>query len=378
MPSPSPATWKRCAIRLVSVGIGAAVAGPLGAALGGMLGPIVSDQSEALLNSYGEATGNTFANIGANFCYDQLRQIPTAPDLETVVRLSLRDALHDIHNASHADWFTNWRTRLNHNGPVTLDALSTIRDHLAPSAANPDPAALQQRLDDLFRSTMERLDGEAHAANSSSVSITNHFRSMPPELLTLLLEKLPASLTVHFESVVTLPEHDRAFKRVLLRTVNASLAEATETRRLIERTFETELVRAREENALAQQQVQKERESKEQYLQKYLKLLEDITAREKQEPAPPLSAAESFGDLLEKGDLEAAARLKQQAIGANTSTLARDYFDLGRVHELRFAWPQALDAHAEAWRLQKSFDFGSQYAYVAQKQNRFSQATRTY
>src|SRR5439155_691694 len=47
-------------------------------------------------------------------------------------------------------------------------------------------------------------------------------------------------------------------------------------------------------------------------------------------------------------------------------------------HDLRFAWRDAMEGYREAWRLDRNPEYGFQYAYFAQKQNRFSEAIAAY
>ena len=72
---------------------------------------------------------------------------------------------------------------------------------LRSSGALPgDQNGTELALDQLFRHTMERLDGEARAQQTAdvggSLSITaeGSFRAMPDTLLQLLTERLPAPL----------------------------------------------------------------------------------------------------------------------------------------------------------------------------------------
>ena len=71
-------------------------------------------------------------------------------------------------------------------------------------------------------------------------------------------------------------------------------------------------------------------------------------------------------------------RLKSQQVQARREESARDLYELGTIHELRFEWPQALTAYREAWESGKDPDHGFKYAHLSQKLNRFNEAISTY
>jgi hypothetical protein len=222
--SASPTSWRRCALKLVGAGIGTAVAGPLGAALGGSLGGLFSQQAEHLFREYAGAGAEKLSEFGVHYCYDQLRQMQEHPPLEAVVRDALHHALEEVRNGldydrkqAYAGWFRNWACRLRGSGPLQLDSLSDVTGKLAPGALPTDRDGAELALDQLFRRTMERLDGEARARRtadvSGSLSITaaGSFRAMPGDLLQLLTDRLPAPLEARFRVLVALPEHRRAW-----------------------------------------------------------------------------------------------------------------------------------------------------------------------
>jgi tetratricopeptide (TPR) repeat protein len=397
--SAAPTNWRKYAIKLVGAGIGTAVAGPLGTALGGALGGLFSEQAEKLLTEYAGAGGEKLAEFGVHYCYDQLREMREHPPLEAVVREALHHALEEVRhgldyhrNQTYAGWFDNWARRLNGSGAIPLDSLSDVVAKLAPGAPPADPNGTEATLDQLFRRTMERLDGEARAQQTAdaggSLSITSadSFRAMPDPLLQLLSERLPAPLHARFRDLVALPEHHRAWIAVeqgfqdYARVAFADLIATT--RRIDERTErilefqEQQLQRAEDEKRLAQEEARAARAEKQEWVSKYVKLMEDVAAR-KTEPGEPSLAA-----LLEAGDLDGAIRLKTSQIDkrkGEIKRLAQDWSELGRVHDLRFAWRDAMECYRQAWQLDPDeSEYGFRYAYFAQKQNRLGEAIDAY
>ncbi len=205
--SAAPTNWRKYALKLVGVGIGTAVAGPLGTALGGALGGLFGEQAEKLFAEDAGASGEKLAEFGVHYCYDQLREMQEHPPLEAVVREALYHALEEVRRGldsdqkeAYADWFENWARRLNGSGAIQLDSLSDVVGKLASGALPADQNGTELALDQLFRCAMERLDGEARAQQTAdargSLSITaeGSFQAMPDTLLQLLTERLPAPL----------------------------------------------------------------------------------------------------------------------------------------------------------------------------------------
>ena len=223
-------------------------------------------------------------------------------------------------------------------------------------------------------------------AVSLSITAEGSFRAMPDTLLQLLTERLPAPLEARFRDLVALPEHHRAWIAVeqsfqdYARSAFAQLIAAT--KRIDERTerileiLEQQLKRAEDEKRIVQEEARAERAEKREWVNKYVKLMEDVAAR-KEEPGEPSLAA-----LLEAGDLDGAIRLKTSQIEqrkGEIKKLAHDWSELGRGHDLRFAWRDAMECYRQAWQLDPDEpEYGFQYAYFAQKQNRFGEAIDAY
>jgi tetratricopeptide (TPR) repeat protein len=57
---------------------------------------------------------------------------------------------------------------------------------------------------------------------------------------------------------------------------------------------------------------------------------------------------------------------------------ASDLFELGTKYEMRFEWPEALDAYRRTWEIEKRPRYGLKYASMAQGLNRFREARAIY
>jgi tetratricopeptide (TPR) repeat protein len=139
---------------------------------------------------------------------------------------------------------------------------------------------------------------------------------------------------------------------------------------------EQQLKRAEGEKRIAEEEVCTARAEKQKWVNKYIKLLEDVVARKE------VPGESSLAELLEAGDLDGAIRLKTAQIEkreGEVKKLAHDWFELGRVHELRFAWPDVMECYSRAWQLDRDDPgYGFQYAYFAEKQKRFGDAINVY
>ena len=191
----------------------------------------------------------------------------------------VRASLTGEEAATYADWFDNWRIRLKNPASFSPGAIPEFR------VRHSDPAAAEQVLALLFQRVMERLDGEARAKGSLSIS-ASRFRVMPSALLDLLTTRLPAPLDARFGSLLTQPEHAGAWitvQREFQVDVRSSLdAIKTDTRRILE-IQERELVRAREALEIAENDALAARGKAAQYRRRYRKLPADVSAR-KREP----------------------------------------------------------------------------------------------
>jgi tetratricopeptide (TPR) repeat protein len=387
---------RKCAIRLVATGIGAMAAGPLGAALGASLGGLFSEQAARLIEPYLHSGAEKLSEFGVHYCFDKFREMQPHPPLEEVATEALHRALEQVQatldpslRESYSDWFENWISISNKTAP-TFDSLPTL---VLPSGVPQQ----EQALDRLFRETMERLDGTARArklqdaGQAPSITGNGSFRTMPDELLHLLLNRLPHPLHSNFNRLIALPEHSSAWITVeqhFQKDVHAWFARLDATTTRIEAKLDLLLVRDHELNRAVQAKeiaeeearlLRTRNESLEEYKEKYEKL-EAASARS-QDPGE-----QQFASLLAAGDLEGAAALRTKQVETQqgkakgeVSKLARYFSELGQVHDLRFAWAKALECYREAWRLDpKMLDYGFRYALFAQKQNRFGDAIAVY
>src|SRR5450631_4170718 len=154
--------WIKPAIRVAAAGLGAAVAGPLGGALGGWVGGAIGASASGLVEKYaeqfGEKSGEKLLETVTDSLTEKLKE-PT-PRLEGVYREALRLSLSDIHEQirwdGFDDWFANWENCLAGSAPLNLPSITP--DQLVP-----------ERLDGLFRHTIERLDAQGRAMRQKSL-----------------------------------------------------------------------------------------------------------------------------------------------------------------------------------------------------------------
>lgn len=179
-------SWTKPAIRVAAAGFGVAVAGPLGGALGGWLGDTLGGSAADLIGKYAEKFGDTAAekllDLGADSLVEKLKE--SAPNLESAYRDALRLSLAEVHShfsGGFDDWFANWNFCLA--ASVPLDLLLIHPDQLVP-----------EKLDDLFRLTLERLDAQGAAMRQKSLSLKLECRAVPEALLSELNSQLPERL----------------------------------------------------------------------------------------------------------------------------------------------------------------------------------------
>jgi tetratricopeptide (TPR) repeat protein len=380
-------SWAKPAIRIAAAGFGAAVAGPLGGAVGGWLGDALGGFAADLVEKYAEKFGDKAAekllDLGADSLVEKLKE--SAPNLESAYRDALRLSLAEVHShfsGGFDDWFANWNFCLA--ASVPLDLLPIHADQLVP-----------EKLDDLFRLTLERLDAQGAAMRQKSLSLMLECRVLPTALLSELNSQLPECLAENFRAIIVKPEYEEGWKQAQLifqGYANAALGridEATQkidrktdvlpqmaedtaaTRKMLERSFDI----AVQEGRVTERQLEEKNADIARLTEELRKLQEQLATRASEPAEARLS------DLLAAGNLAGALRLKTQQVETRRSEaekLPRDLFELGTIHELRFDWPSAFAAHREAWRLERNPEYGFKYAYTAQRQNRFSEAIGVY
>lgn len=375
------------AIRVAAAGLGAAIAGPIGGALGAVIGNGLGASAVELVKTYtekfGEGSGKKLLDTGADSLVERLK--PSAPDLESVYREALRISLLEISPQICAtgepdwqDWFANWDRCLKASVSLSLDEIR--------------PAQLTlESLDSLFRGTLERLDAQGAAFVLRSQSLILQTRGIPDRLLAAISSGLREHFEENFRTLIVQPAYEQAWKRaemVFRDTLTATLgridertallpqvaedtaatrSEVAAVRRMLEGYFDSA-----ENRGLLPQQALKAKDQEIARLTGELRKLQEQLALRSFEPAEA-----ELSQLLHAGDFDAAVRLKTRQVERRreeVGKLARDLYELGTIHELRFEWAQALAVYREAWEHGKNFEHGFKYAYFAQRLNRFSEA----
>ncbi len=201
-----PAQYTSLAIRVAAAGLGAAVAGPLGGAIGGWLGAALDGPARKLITEYagkfGEKAAEKLLDGGADSLIDRLKR--PAPQIEEAYRnallLSLADIQQESESIEFSDWFTNWNTSLKSPAPLNLKPIQP--EQLAP-----------EKLDSLFRLTMESLDAQGKAIRQKSTSLNLATRTMPEALLSILTAQLPDRLPANFRELIVQDAYEEAWKQ---------------------------------------------------------------------------------------------------------------------------------------------------------------------
>jgi len=359
-------------IRVAAAGLGAAVAGPLGCALGAVIGDALGEPAEQLIGTYvdkfGEEAAKKLLETGADSLAEKLKK--SAPNLESVYRESLRLSLSEIRlhaGTEYDDWFSNWDFCLKTSVPLQLIEIDAAQ--LAP-----------EHLDDLFPRVMERLDAQGTAMRQKSQSLVLKTRIAPATLIKKLSARLPGLFKDNFRSLIGKDEYkeawneaELAFREYQSKLLSRIDENTIETRKMVEFLYEKE--KSRSGNKQIVQDLQEKEREIEELTQKLQKLQEQLALRSSEPAEVEISL------LLDAGDIDGALRLKFKQVEKRRSELMklpRDLYELGIICELRFDWPQALDAYREAWELDNKPDYGFQYAVIAQKLNHLNEAIATY
>src|SRR5579871_2705774 len=387
-------SWAKLAIRVAAAGIGAGVAGPLGGAIGGWLGDALGGPAAQLLGKYAEKFGDKAAenllDLGADSLVERLKEY--APDLERVYRDALRLSLAEVHadiRDAFDDWFANWNFCLA--ASVPLDLVPVHPDQLVP-----------EKLDDLFRITLERLDAQGAAMRQTSLSLKLECRAVPGALLSELNSQLPECLEKNFRAIIVKPAYEEGWKQAQLifqGYVNATLGRVDEATQRIDRKTDV-LPQMAEDTAATREgmanllkmaetffnsNAQEGRVTEQELRAKdaeIARLAEELRGLQQQLATRASEPAEAkLSNLLAAGDLVGALRLKSQQVETRRSDankLSRDLFELGAIHELRFDWAAALVAYREAWELERDPRYGFNYAFTAHRQKQFAEAIGVY
>jgi len=201
--------WADAAVRIASAGLGAAIAGPLGAALGGWLGGALGAPAAVIIQEYakkfGEKAAEKLLDVGADSLAKKLKA--PSPRIGAAYREALRLSLQEIHSQMSSgdfdDWFANWERCLSTTVPLSLSAIELTQ--LVPD-----------KLDQLFRHTMECLDAQGAAIGRRDLSLTLRCRTIPESLLSELTARLPECLQSTLSTLITTPEYEQAWKDMQL------------------------------------------------------------------------------------------------------------------------------------------------------------------
>ena len=377
--------WTAPSIRIAACGLGTVLGGPLGGLLGGWLGNALGPSAVDLIARYaekfGEGAGTKLLDLGADVLVHDSTARP--PESELLYRETLRLTFSEISTSipgnGFGDWFDNWQLCLA--SAIPLDFSGIKLDQLG--RGNPD---------DQLRLALETFDAQGSAVVRNDLSLKLIPRTLPDELLSLLKAKFPKFLDKNFRGLIIEPRYERAFREELLifeRSASKALEDIDQTtqrtevkvdrigddtkaiRELLERVFKSAI----EQGRVSSEQLKNKDAEIARLAEQLRELKGELAARSSEPDEARLSR------LLAAGDLEGALRLKSSQVKARRSEaqmLPRDLFELGRLHELRFDWPNALEAYREAWNTRKDREFGFAYAGSAQRQNHFSEAIGVY
>jgi tetratricopeptide (TPR) repeat protein len=363
------------AIKVAAAGLGSVVAGPLGGALGGLLGDALGGESSRLIREYaakfGDKAAEKLLDEGQDALLERLKD--EAPRLEAAYRVALAASLKKLRQQSaedHSDWFDHWERCLSSEDTLALAGMEEIR--LTPAAA-----------DHLLNRVLIRIDAQGLAMMKGSTAISLTERAMPTELAAALHERLPEVFRESFQTVIVTESYESAWRELnlacqqrmeeLLLTLNRKVDKVdagvgkvdAKLDRMMDAIRQLQADKAVTENRISPElaQLQDAEKERDEWKSKYLKLLNE---------------SPSLKDLLQNGDLEAVVAAKQQEIERKNKDQAKNYFELGSVHELRFDFSAAVEAYGHAWGLEKNPLYGFRWASAMAKQNRHDEAIALY
>ena len=398
------------AIRIGAAGLGAAVAGPLGGIFGGFvadaLGKSTADFLKDRFSTFGEEAAKKLLDTGTDSLAGKLAG--PAPDLEALYRESLRVSLAALRpnstsavpaadeiSPAYLDWFDHWDLCLQ--SEVTLELKPLQPGDLAPAS-----------MDNLIAGALEQLDAQGAAMGSKSTSILLQTRTVPAALLADLQARLPEIYNSSFRTLLVTDKYQKAWNqaelafrdwlsdavaRIDARTENIDRKtdllpgidqKVEEIRRQVgsQQAFNDDFL-ARYEKAVLRGAAADAAELKaaqlEEESERQAALIEQLQQQLAARTPEPGDA--EFSQFLRDKDYDAALMLKSSQVEARAteaSKLARDLYELGSVHDLRFEWSQALDAYRRAWAIEKNYDYGFAYGVFAQKLNFFDEAIQVY
>ena len=301
------------------------------------------------------------------------------PTVEDTYRRAFELSLTSLHPAyekikaenpsadSEYDWFGKWDFALKNGIPFDAHGMK-----LPKTSAEADAT---------FKTAMERLAAMGTKRREGNLSITTiESEPLPKSLLNLLKEGLPGNFDQFFRDLLVKPENATALNEATLdfhSNVLVNLAElkatTTATHKMVEFLYN---------KALAEGKTQPQSDqAKDAVINRLTEELEKYKAALTARPESKDSSAEqdeAYKKAIGANDFDAALRIKSEMTKQSSSNAARDLFDLGRVHEFRFEWPQALDCYRQAWRLSHNREHGFQLARLEQFLNHHTEAIAAY
>jgi len=307
-------------------------------------------------------------------------------NLEAAYREALRLSLATLRpqiGGDYQDWFEHWELCLRAKETLRLDK------------PGPDQLALT-KIDSVLLRTMVRLDAQGAMMRQNRPSITLVEREMPEELDAVLAQYLPEIFDDSFKTLIVSDEYGSAYRFLMLLLQRASgsaivrvesnvsmLPQIAADMADLPQKVSAEIRQAAA--AIFEQNAQQGRVTSQEYADKDALIAWQAQELFKLQQQLAKRVSEPLGirleQLVQSGDLETALQVKREQLRGRELEAAkrpRDYFELGKIHELRFEWVEALEAYRQAWRLEPSWDNGFQYAYLAQKQNRYKEAVTVY
>ena len=389
---------------LVALAVGGPLAAATVAVAGRVLGEALGESGKKLTETFVEKASDYFWDSAGEPLIDGFRvEHPTLEDIyRRAVQLSLlslrppasKEKQRKKSDAAEYDWFEYWDIALKSGIPFSAAGIK-----LPKNGAEADES---------FTAAMEILAAQGAKRHRSDISLTLETESLPEELFHELKAALPGKLDHFFNSLLVkdentsaYKEHDLVFKQQFLASFARLEQKVDDVKTDITAVREEQAVQGRRqvedsekldailkmlggrfdagieagtvpESALAERDALIARQAEE------LETLRKQFAARASEPARSEPNDAELSKALADGDLDAALRLKTDQVKHSTSAAARDLYELGTIHELRFEWPQALAAFRKAWELGKDPVHGFYYAWFAQKLNRFNEAIAAY
>jgi tetratricopeptide (TPR) repeat protein len=362
------------AVRVAAAGLGAAVAGPLGGAMGGLVAGVLTGPAAELVKNmaakFGESAAEKMFDSGGDAIADELRQPDS--DLEAVYREALRrglDAVHVRAAGDFEDWFANWSVCLKSSVPLQLPNLDSSQ-------------LVAAKLDGLLFTALRGLDAQGAAIRGGRTTLFPAERDLPDLLWTGIVQSLPKEVANNFSLLIVSEQFAPAWKQAQIRfeefvagrlvKIEASVAQGNE--KLDELVSGQRLTNEYLAGVYRMQLQQAERDERVSHAE--AKALEawNEAARWKQKYRELARDQPDQQSLLATGDLEGAAKSKQEEIERQEVQQAKSYFELGKIQELRFDWAGALDAYRRSWKIGKGITYGYAYGLFAAKQKHYDEA----